>query len=112
MHTGICPAGADQDDFPPGHGLNGGFNRLLNGWSVRLALPAMVMASIVFDNKFEIPNHRTITKPAKLCGAARLDAVAPQTGQGRLHPVVHLIQQIDQGECVAASLAAPENLSS
>ena len=107
MHTGICPAGADQDDFLPGHGFNGGFNRLLNGGSVGLALPAMVAASIVFNNEFEILNHRTATKPARFSDAAVLDAVAPQIGQGRFHAVVHLIQQIDKGEGAAASLAAP-----
>ena len=53
VDPGVGPAGTDYRDLPAGHDEQRRFDLALNGSVVFLALPAMVVGAVVFDNQFK-----------------------------------------------------------
>ena len=58
VHTGIGPAGADQLHTLLGHNGEVLCQNLLNGYSIRLDLPPMIIRAIILDEKLDVA-HRT-----------------------------------------------------
>jgi hypothetical protein len=88
----------------------------------------VILGSIIFNDEFEILDHRIVqySVHSEVVACARLERgfkmpfldghglypVAPQRCQGRLHGFIQLVQQVDQVVLTAASLAAPSDLAS